>query len=169
MGKVVGVFGIGGYLKIQPYSPDPERLKKLRQVSVGTTPGGAVAVAVEDVLFKNRQWMMKLEGVDDRDTALRCTGSYLFVDESDVLPPPKGAYFSHEIIGCTAESEGGRTLGVIEDIFTVGAYDLWSIKTRNGTSLVPAVKEFILRVDLKKKCVVVRAIEGLIDNGTRTP
>jgi len=166
---VVGVFGISGYLKIQPYSPDPERLKKLRQVSIGKTAGAAVVVAVEEVVFKNRLWMMKLAGVDDRDAALRCNGSYLFVDEADVLPPPEGSYFSHEIIGCTAESEDGRTLGVVEDIFGVGAYDLWSIRTKNGTSLVPAVKEFILRVDVKRKCVVVRAIEGLIDDGTRTP
>jgi 16S rRNA processing protein RimM len=169
VGSVAGVFGVDGWLKIQPYSAVEGRLKKLRRVFLGKTPGAARPVVVEDVVFKNRRWMMKLQGVDDRDAAQRCNGSYLFVEESDVRQPPKGAYFSHEILGCTAESEDGRILGIVEEIYSVGAYDLWSIRTKSGSSLVPAIKEFILRVDVKKKRVVVRAIEGLIEDGSRTP
>ncbi len=153
-------------MNVQPFSRVPGRLKNLKHVFIGETPESAIPVEAEEVVFKNRRWMMKFSGVNDRTAALGCNGWYLFVAERDVQTPPRGAYFSHEIIGCVAEDDAGHRVGVIEDILSVGTNYLWSIRTDSGTSLVPANKEFIRRVDVKNRRVILRLIDGLIDGGT---
>ena len=163
VGKIIGVFGLDGYVKIHPYTASPERLKKLRRTFLGTSAEKTTVHIVEDVIFKNQQWMLKFQNFSDRTAAGKVVGMFLFVEESEIETPPAGSYFSHEIIGCEVWSDDGRLLGTIEDIYTLSAYDLWAIRTGKTVNLIPAIKEFITKVDVDKKKVIVRLIEGLME------
>jgi 16S rRNA processing protein RimM len=163
IGKLTGCFGVKGYLKLQVLTHSPERLRKLKKVLLGLTTENLLELTVEDVLFHQRSTVLKFQGIDDRTVAERYVGQFLFVREANVVKPPKGSFFVHDLIGCRVLSENGKQLGVIEDVMKMPSQDIWTIRQGSQVKLIPAVKDFILKVDIENRTVVVRTIEGLLE------
>jgi 16S rRNA processing protein RimM len=160
-GKITGFFGLKGYMKIQPSSEDLDRMTALRDVYVGTAESSAAAHTVEDVILRQNGVFVKLSGVDDRTAAERLRNCLLFVEESKVKKPPKGEFFVHDIVGCEVRDADGALIGTVEDVRKYPAQDLWEVRTPTGMFLLPAVKEFVRAVDVKKRVITVRLLEGL--------
>ena len=160
-GKITGCFGLKGYLKIQPASGEPERMASLREVLVGASDQAATPLIVEDVIIRQNAVLVKFSGVDDRTAAEKLRSCLLFVEESKAQAPPDGSFFVHDIVGCEVRDTDGAFIGTVEDVRKYPAQDLWSVRTDKGTFLVPAVKEFVRTVDLRKRIIVVQMLEGL--------
>lgn len=166
IGKIVGVFGIKGLLKVHCYSPDPARLRRLQTVLAGNSPDTANMLTVEDVLFHAGGIRMKFLSINDRTAAEALVGKYLFVERAEALPPAPGFYYVHDIIGCEVRDESDAPLGVVVDVLKSPGQDIWVIGRTDETIFqLPAVKEFIVAVDLVAGRITVRVIEGLIDSG----
>ena len=59
-------------------------------------------------------------------------------------------------------TEAGRSLGAIADVVENPANDLWvAIDAEGAETLVPALRDVVLEVDLKARRVVVRDVAGL--------
>ena len=163
VGKITGSFGLCGYVKVQPITHSPERYKTLRQIYLETAPQDFEPFEVVDAILEDRSVRVKLSGVDDRTSAERLIGKFLFVEEGEIVEPAEGSYFVHDILGCTASTTEGRALGTIEDIFKLPAHDVWVIRNGKKRHMIPAVRDFIKEIDTRRKMVVVRIIPGLIE------
>lgn len=164
VGKVVGCFGIKGFLKVQPSTHSLDRFSALETVHLGNSPDEECArFKVEEVIIRDRFLLLKLESVSDRNAAEQIVGKNIFVDGENLSQPASGEYFVHDVIGCEVVSSEGKRLGIVSDVLKLPAQDVWVI--RNGTKehLIPAVKEFVERVDTKQRRIVVSVIEGLIE------
>jgi 16S rRNA processing protein RimM len=108
----------------------------------------------------------RLEGVDSREAAEALRGYEVCVPR--VLAPslPEATYYHYDILGLKVQSETGDELGEIVDIWPSAAHDLYVVRRDAGEWLLPAVRAFILQVDLAKRVMVVRTIEGLVDPET---
>jgi len=162
VGKVTGCFGIKGFVKVQPSTHSPGRLKKLRSVYLGRSAEDAIRYEIEDVIFNSRGILIKFASLDDRTSAENIFGQFLFVGEDERAEPEKGSYFIHEIIGCEVWTQEERFVGTLEDVYRLPAQDLWAIRSGDKVYLIPAVKEFVLKVDIKKLRITVKLIEGLL-------
>ena len=59
--------------------------------------------------------------------------------------------------------ERGGNVGVLKDVHKNAAQDLYEIQQEQGnTFLLPAVEEFVLRIDMERGVMVVRLIEGMV-------
>ncbi len=164
IGKIVGCFGIKGYLKVQPYTHSPERFRQCREIILGDDHGNPVARgAVEDVVSDPPLVKIRIAGIADRTSAERYTGCILYVEDSDVVPPPPGSYFIDDIIGCEVFDPNGTTIGIVEEVYKLPAQDVWAIRTPSTLLMVPAVGEFLVQVDTGHKRIVLRPPEGLED------
>jgi len=161
--RLNGCFGIKGYVKVQMLTHSPERFLKLKNVFLGLTVANLKEQTLEDVIFQQRSTIVKFEGIDDRTAAERFVGQYIFVPGANVVKPPKGSYFVHDLIGCEVWTEEGQLLGTIEDVVKTPSSDLWTIRNGTLTNMIPAVKEFVVSVDIPNRKVVVRTIEGLLE------
>lgn len=161
--KIVGCFGIKGYVKIQPNTHSPERFSVLKNILIGRSSDTAVPLTVENVVSNQRNLLIKLEGVDTRSEAESFAGQFVFVTQKDVISPKEGSYFVHDILGCDVWSSSGRFLGRVEDIYPLPAQDVWVVRQDDREVLVPVVKEFIKSVDVAGRKIIINPIEGLID------
>lgn len=128
---------------------------------LGLSAAQAVPIGIEDVAVRPGSVLVKFDAISDRTAAGSVSGQYLFVDESEVPGLPAGSYYIDEVIGSAVWTTDGEFVGTVEDVLKMPAQDVWAIRGSSGVHLVPAVKEFIARVEKGK--VVVKTIEGLLE------
>ncbi len=164
IGKIVGYFGVNGYLKILPTTHSLQRFKNLSQVYIGSSEHVVIRYSVEDVLISHKGLLLKLKEVYNRNDAMRIKNQFIFIGENDLIKPKRSEYFIHEIIGCEVWSTDNKFVGMVEEVYKMKAQDIWGIRKGGKLHLIPAVKEFIKKVDTENKRIVVRLIEGLIED-----
>lgn len=161
IGLLKRAHGVGGEVAVQPVSDMPERFKVLEHVLVrhGSTTR---EVAVEGVRRKGGSVLLKLDGVDDRTAAGALMGAEIGVSRNDVYPIPEGTYYVFDLIGCKVVGEGGRDIGLIDDVWKTPANDVFAVKTASGEVLIPVVQSVVKEIDLRRKVVKIEEIEGLL-------
>jgi len=163
VGKITGCFGIKGFIKVHPNTHSLDRLKLLHEVFIGVSTDSAVIAFVEEVIINSQRVLIKLKGVDNRTSAESYNEQFLFVDEKELKQPASGSFFIHEIIGCEVWLKEGGFAGKIVDVYKMPAQDVWVLEKNGKQFLIPAVKEFVKVVDMKKRKITIDVIEGLIE------
>jgi 16S rRNA processing protein RimM len=117
---------------------------------------------IRDARPNGGRLLLSFEGVGERTAAELLRGSMLVVPESALPPLPEGEFWPHQLIGCAVVTEAGRSVGVLSDVIGNPANDLWvAVDDAGGERLIPAIKEFVVEVDVDARRVIVRDVEGL--------
>ncbi len=166
--RITSCFGIKGFVKVLSLTHSPERLGKLTTVLLGKSDRETVPYTIDEILFQARAIVMKFQSVDDRTQAEKLVGNYLFVTENELVPPPKGSWFIHDIIGCKVFHENGALLGVVNDVWPMAGTDLWDVSNHGTSVMFPADKRLIVKVDIRKKTIIVNPPDGLFEEEDRS-
>ena len=106
--------------------------------------------------------LFDLAGVGDMDAAIALKGTVVYADRKD-FKLRDGAYCIADIIGSDVlHADSGELLGKLKEVINRGATDIYVVKTDTGEVMIPAVDEFIDRVEVGK-AVYVRPSPGMID------
>ena len=163
IGKISKAFGIKGEVVVKPMTENPARFKKLKQVHIGRRSDETNVCTIEYVQVEPRGVRIKFLGTIDRTSAEHFVGSLVFVGEEQRVAPKKGSHFIHDVIGLSVVDEEGKTLGVIKDVLQYPAQDVYVIDRDGQEWMVPAVKEFVLSIDMASRTMKVRLIEGMME------
>ncbi|MBP5173392.1 MAG: 16S rRNA processing protein RimM [Clostridia bacterium] len=160
-GSVVGVHGISGTLKIDPWCDSPEIFASLSRLYI-LKDGGFEPVRVQKSSVQKRNVLTKLEGIDDPEKAESMRGTVLYASRDDI-PREQGSYFIADLIGLRViDARTGVEYGRIRDVFNAGASDIYTVATPSGDRMFPAVSEFVERIEIPGG-VYVLPIEGMFD------
>jgi 16S rRNA processing protein RimM len=158
VGRVTKVHGLRGEIAIQVFSDNPDRFAPGSQVFLEDGRELTVAFAREH----GGRLLVTFEGVDDRTAAEALRGLTLVVPESMLPPLPPGEYWPHQLVGCEVVTESGRHLGALTEVVPNPANDLWVAADAEGTeTLVPALRDVIVSIDVAAKRILVRDVPGL--------
>jgi 16S rRNA processing protein RimM len=167
VGKIIKAFGIKGEIVLRPMSDSPRRFARLKKVYVGAGDSAVTEHTVERAAAETKGVRLKFAGVNDRNGAEKLTGLLVFVDENNAVRPPKGRYFIHDVVGLEVVDEHGKNLGVVSDVFKHPAHDVYVIAKNGREFMVPAVQEFVQKIDLRRHQMKVRLIEGMREEDAR--
>ena len=160
IGRVRAAHGIRGELRVDILSDFPQRFQALKRVYLGDahTP-----YTVANSRFMPKGVLIKLAGIDSRDTAERLAGSYIALPEAETPPLPDGSFHHHQIQGLEVRADDGRLLGSVAEILTTGSNDVYIVRGGQfGELLLPAIAEVIRTIDLEAQCITVHLIPGLL-------
>jgi 16S rRNA processing protein RimM len=160
IGKILKPYGLQGRVKILSYADSLERFFKGKELFL-VQENGMRPVVVSEIKGGGKNPILKFQDRDDRRAAEALTGASLYIKSEELKKLPKGEFYRVEIIGSRVCDESGRCLGVLENIFTTSAHDVWVVKDGSKEMLVPAVEEFVASVDPVQKEVRLRATQGL--------
>jgi 16S rRNA processing protein RimM len=157
IGRVVKPFGTDGRVLVEYFTDSWEDFSRLGEIRVGRS-GSSLAG------FQHHagRLICSVRGVNNRDQAEELRGSFLSVPKSQLPALDDGRYYHFDLLGCSVEDEHGRPLGQVADILQSGANDNWVVRDGEREFLVPAVKEYVLNVDLEERVVRIRVVEGLL-------
>ncbi len=162
-GKIINTHGFRGTVKLESWCDTPDVLAELDTLwfeKNGTyTPRRVLRASVF------RQFvLMDLEGVDSEDAANALRGTVVWAARED-LPLDEGDVFIVDLLGLPVKhADSGEVIGTLKDVNTRGARDLYIVKTATGEYMVPAVPEFVVKIDTDD-AVYIRPIPGLLDGG----
>jgi len=159
VGRVTRVHGVAGEVAVQVLTDVPSRFDPGEKVYVSEDRPRLLTVS--GARPHRDRLLVRFEEVSDRDAAEALRGQYLFVAATSSPPLQDGAFWSHELVGCSVQTPDGRDLGSLEEVIHTQANDVWVVRGERGETLVPALKDVVEAVDVPGRRIVVRAIEGL--------
>ncbi|MCM3291745.1 ribosome maturation factor RimM [Paenibacillus sp. MER 180] len=165
VGKLVNTHGIRGEVKIIPTTDFPEErfAQKSELVLQQPNSNNSVSVTVERSRLHKNMYIIKFVQFDNINEVEKYKGWMLKVSEEQLDELDEDEYYYHEIIGCKVVTDEGEELGIIDEILSPGANDVWVVKPAKGKSiLIPVIDEVVLTVDVQEKVVTVHIMEGLI-------
>jgi 16S rRNA processing protein RimM len=158
LGKIVGAFGVQGWVKVESYTDPPDNILDypIWQLSSGNewkptklTTGRLTSKGVQ----------AQVESIPDRTIAERSRGTLIAVARSELPKPMPGQYYWDDLVGLSAFSAKGELLGRVDEIRDAPAHALLVIvgerKGQRVERLVPLVKERLLSVDLASQRATV--------------
>jgi len=152
--------GFKGELAASLYNPSSENLK----------PGGKITIkkgdrsnslTVEYIKTLRKGIGIKLEGIDDEETAESWRGAEILMELDELEALDESEFYEFEIEGAEVfESEGGK-LGIVDRIENSTGNSLLVVKGDSGEILIPFVAAIVKSVDIENKKIVIEKLEGL--------
>ena len=153
-GRIVNTHGINGEVKIEVWLDSPVFFKTFKRLFINGAEKRILSAR------EHKQFLIaRLEGVDDLNAAMALKGKTVEVLRADA-PLKEGEFFVQDILGFTVVDERGKTVGKLIDAFETPASMLYVVRGESE-HLIPAVPEFILKIDDKRELILVHMIEGL--------
>ncbi len=146
MGRIAAPFGIKGWVKVQPYSEDPDALMDFESWRIGRDEQHT-QYTVEAIQDHGNALVAKLAGIDNRDAAYALRGQEVSVPRSALPAPEENAFYWSDLIGLVAVNREGVELGKVDSLMETGAHDVLVLKGKRQ-HLIPFVAAFVGKVDL---------------------
>ncbi|WP_431089439.1 ribosome maturation factor RimM [Paenibacillus sp. 8b26] len=165
VGKIVNTHGIRGELKILTTTDFPEdRFAKGSELLIILADGKApIPVTIETARFQKNMVVAKFKEYHNINDVEKYKGSLLKVSAERLGELEENEFYFHEVVGLEVVTEDGEKLGVVKEILTPGANDVWVVTMPDGKELlVPYIEGVILDVNVPEKRVTVRLMEGLL-------
>lgn len=160
--KVINTHGVKGAVKLESLCDSPEVLADLERVFV-LENGKYREIKIEHASVFKSFVLAELEGITDMDMAAAMKGTMLYAARDDFYLE-EGDYFIVDLIGLPIiDNKSGSVLGKISDVINRGASDIYVVKTPSGERMMPAVEEFVKKIDIESG-VYVETIPGLLSD-----
>ena len=155
VGRIGRAHGLRGEVAVTFLSDRPERVAPGSVLSARSERSDAAAreLVIAESRRHQQRWLLRFEGVDDRDAAAELTGLVLFAPE---LPGHDEELWVHELVGAEVVDARGHVLGTVAAIEANPAHDLLVLESG---ALVPVT--FVTEHEAGR--VVVDVPEGLLD------
>lgn len=159
IGQIVNAVALRGEVKVYNYSDYKERYEELDYIYVEEKK-----TKIEKVRYMNQMVILKLEGANDRNAAEALKGKSVFIGEGQLRVLPEDTYYVKDLIGLEIRDQEDNKIGKLKDVIQNSAQDLYEIELESkNTTLIPAVEEFILDINVEEKFIRVKLIEGMLD------
>lgn len=163
VGVITSTHGIRGEVKVFPTTDNPKRFKKLKEVILDTGKE-KLTLEVEGVKFFKQFVIVKFKGIDNINDVEKYRQKNLYVTRKNAVRLSRDEYFIADLVGLKVVDEENNAVGVLEDVLTTGANDVYSIRMEDGRELLlPAIKQCILNVDVENGQMMVHVLKGLLD------
>ncbi|WP_428355211.1 ribosome maturation factor RimM [Methyloprofundus sp.] len=147
VGKVSGIFGVRGWIKVYSYT---ETRENILTYSPWTLIRGQESkeVQVIDGRRHGKTVVARLEGLDDRDEAAALNGWEIYIHADQLPKARRGEYYWADLVGLQVKSVEGVDFGTVEQMLETGANDV-VVVSGERERLIPFLQgQTIINIDL---------------------
>ena len=154
VGRVSGVYGVRGWLKVRSDCDPGEQLLEYSPWQLDTAAGWS-SHALEQGRIHGAGLVVKLAGIDDRDQARSLVGSDIFVARSLLPALAEDEFYWNDLIGLGVVTRDGERLGEVSGLMQTGTNDVLVV-SGDRERLIPFIREqVVLAVDPRARCIEV--------------
>ena len=153
-GQIVTPHGVHGEMKVLPWADGPDFLMEFDRVRIEGKD-----YQVESCRIQKSCNLLKLEGIDTMEAAQAMHGKTLEVYREDADPD---IIFAAELIGMQVFC-GDNQIGKVTEVLDYPGNKVYVVKGEKEY-MIPAVKAFVLSMDMESNVMQVNLIEGMATN-----
>ena len=131
VGKVIGHFGVQGWLKVFSYTHPMENIAAYSQWYIGNELLKGIKVKQH-----GKTMVALFEGVTSREMSQHYIGLEVKIPSKELSQLPEDEYYWRQLIGLQVSNLEGENLGVIDSMFETGANDVMVLTGVDGTELL---------------------------------
>ena len=155
VGKILKPIGVKGEVLVLPLTSNINRFNKVKFVYLPEKE------EIEYFRQSRDKIIIKFKGYDDYNKAfLYLKGKEIMLPDEEIIEKKEDEYFIHELIGCKIIDEKFGELGVVKNIVEGGNEIL--VVEGDKQIMIPFVREFCKKVDIKSKIIEVMIPEDLL-------
>ncbi|MBM7586809.1 16S rRNA processing protein RimM [Bacillus pakistanensis] len=165
VGKIVNTHGVRGEVRVISRTDFPEERYELGNTlylfsSLQEEP---LPLVVKSHRRHKNFDLLTFEGFDNISQVEPFKGSLLKVPEEQLSELEEGEFYFHEIIGCHVITIDGQEIGIVKEILSTGANDVWVVKGNgNKEHLIPFIDDVVKEVNIDDKQIIIEPMEGLL-------
>ena len=162
IGHISNTHGLKGEMKVRPFTSNKKDYEKLKNILVDIN-GELREYTIESVRYQQDVVLLRLKGVESIEEAERLKGRYIKIPRELAKETDEDEFFIADLIGCEVYQD--ELLGVVDDVFTAGASDVYVVKRKGKKDLLlPAIAAVIKKVDIANRRIDVEVPRGLEDD-----
>jgi 16S rRNA processing protein RimM len=162
IGYILKPHGLKGAVSVQLDVDDPSKYNGMESVIVRIGEN-LVPFLISSFQLTGSRGIIQFEEILTKEDADELKSCQLLLP-LEVLPElDEHQFYYHEVIGYRVTDQIIGPLGIIENIFTGGNQDLISMKYKDQEILIPVADDIVIKANHKKKEVLVRLPDGLLD------
>lgn len=145
--------GLRGEMIMDVLTDFPERIKPGKKIYLGETHR---EISIRSIRPNNKVLLIAFEGFDTPEAVGALRNQNVYVRTDQVPPLPEGEYYHHDLLGLKVVDEAGKYLGLLDEILSTGANDVYVIKDETGNEiLIPAVLDYVKNINLEAREITV--------------
>ena len=162
LGTIIGSFSLDGTLRVMSTTDFAmERYQEGNTIYLFNKDKEYVPLTVVSFRMNGKLDFVKVLEITTKEDAESYKGCDLLIKKEDASVP-KGYYHFSDLEGCKVLLEDGSEIGKVNKVEEYPAQATLRVKAEDKEVLIPFVDAFIIKVDIKKKEITVRVIEGML-------
>lgn len=155
VGKIAGVFGVQGWVKIHSYTSPQENILRYSPWLIEDAGGNRRSITITQGQTRSKGIIVQLAGITNRDQALAVVGSAIFISRDQLPQKADGEFYWSELVGLQVATREGVLLGTVDSIMETGANDVLIIKGERDRAIPFLQGRSVLKVDLDAGLITV--------------
>jgi 16S rRNA processing protein RimM len=149
LGRIAGLFGIRGWVKVYSYTEPREALLGYRRWLLSAKDGWCEA-AVAEGQRHGKTIIARIEGYIERDQAAELVGAEIAVPRTELPEAETGHYYWSDLEGLKVVHRDGTELGRVAYLLETGANDVMVVKGKRERLIPFVMNDIVLDVDLEQ-------------------
>ncbi len=154
VGKISGVFGIKGWVKVFSYTDYRENILDYSPWLLKKA-GETKTVKVITGNLQGKAVVAQLDGIQDRDLAASLMGWDIFITPEQLPKAASDEYYWSDLIGLKVENTEGVDFGVISGLLETGANDVVIVQGDKERCIPFLQGQTITQIDLSTGKMIV--------------
>ena len=156
LGRVVGLHGVRGALRVRAYTEPPERIFEYVPWQVRARDGRELDLQRVDGRRHGKALVFTLPGVSDRDAASAWLDAEICVARAALPALPQDEWYWTDLEGLAVVNLEGVRLGQVSHLMATGANDVMVVRDAERERLLPFVPgQWVREVDLTAGRIIV--------------
>ena len=147
MGRVLGPFGVKGWIKIQPYTETPGSLAQYPAWWMHIARGWR-EFQPEESEQHGQHLVARMRGFVNRDGAAQFSGAEIAVSRDALPKAGAGEFYRADLVDLKVVNLSGEELGRVKEVFDNGAHDIIRVGWSGGERLLPFIAGVVSEIDM---------------------
>jgi len=154
LGKVIGHFGVQGWVKIFSYTKPKQAILDYKEMTM-KEKNQWKSIKIEESKIHGKNVLIKIKNIENREKAEQILGKYLGVSRGDLPNLTDGHYYWTDLEGMEVEDLKGNKIGIVSYILETGANDVMVIEN-DDEILIPFLMDRVVKeVNFKLNKIIV--------------
>lgn len=162
LGTIKKTYGVDGTVSVFIEAGNPQHYQNLKHFFVEIN-NSLIPFFIDKINITKNFAAVKLEDVDSIEQAMELMNLDVYIPEEMLSTIKSTEFYYEDAIGFKAIDVTHGEIGMITDVTEIPGQQIFIITNDKHEIMIPAIKNFIEKVDRVSKTITFRTPEGLID------